>query len=665
MKKQKKTTKASSTKNSERKSTGGAKGGRAAKGNKETGLTMADAFAGLGGFRLAFQALGVACAWACEIDRFAARVYQANFGDDPTDDITASKACDIPDHDILCAGFPCQSHSLQGKRRGMNDPRGVLVYHLVGILLAKRPKAFVFENVENFKHIHGGRPFADLKAQLERLGYTVHYAVLDPRNFGVPQSRRRLFIVGIHHSAGAKGFRFPEGGRPATNLREILEPDKDVPQRFDFSEKYRAYLRRKKDMDRAKGSNHGYTFAERTHFHALLSSSSGTENNVIIRPDGKTWRRPTPLECQRAQGFPDGYDLSSVSVTRRYNLLGNSVAVPVVRAVAERLVAALAGKSPAHAQAAGRARKSNPIKKTTTAIASGAPIQECPANGNGNMPRSPLAWYGAKNRLAPRIVGLFPPHRTYVEPFVGGGSVFFAKPPSRVETVNDMHGDLVNFFRVLRDRRDRGRLIELVEATLWAREEYCDALVARKVGKWTSDVERAWTFLVATRQSRNGVAKHPTDWSRTVGRTANGASSRTSIWRNLPERLAVAGLRLQAAQIECGHWAKILDDYDSKDTLAYLDPPYLHSTRNPRNRNSYDHEMTEVDHARLLLRLKQFKGKVVLSGYASRLYDEILYGWHRIEIETTSSASNRANKKRTRRTEVLWLNYTPPVADAA
>jgi DNA adenine methylase len=137
------------------------------------------------------------------------------------------------------------------------------------------------------------------------------------------------------------------------------------------------------------------------------------------------------------------------------------------------------------------------------------------------------------------------------------------------------------------------------------------------------------------------------------------------MWRNLPERLAVAGLRLQVAQIECGHWAKVLDDYDSADTLAYLDPPYLHSTRNPNNRDSYDHEMTAVDHARLLLRLKQFKGKVVLSGYASSLYDELLSGWHRIEIETTSSASNRANKKHARRTEVLWLNYTPPVADAA
>ena len=662
MRRQKKATKASSGKNGRRRPEGRGKPNRAATGKNWTGLTMADAFAGVGAFRLAFQALGVACAWACEIDRFAARVYQANFGDDPTDDITASKACDIPDHDILCAGFPCQSHSLQGKRRGMNDPRGLLVYHLVRILVAKRPKAFMFENVENFKHIHGGRPFADLKAQLERLGYAVHYAVLDPRNFGVPQSRRRLFIVGIHHSAGAKGFRFPECGPPATNLREILEPDKDVPQRFDFSEKYRAFLRRKKDMDRAKRSNHGYMFAERTHFHALLSSSSGTENNVIIRPDGRTWRRPTPLEYQRAQGFPDGYDLSSVSVTRRYNLLGNSVAVPVVRAVAERLVAAISGESRSRVRSAGRAPNRSRVKKPLTPASERVPRElpnEATAARRRRWPGTARRTGRAENRRT------LPPHHTYVEPFVGGGSVFFAKPPSRVETVNDMHGDLVNFFRVLRDRRDRERLIELVEGTPWSREEFCDALVARKAGKWASDIERAWTFLVATRQSRNGVVKRPADWSRTVGRTGRGASSRTSMWRNLPERLAVAGQRLQAAQIECGHWSKVLDDYDSADTLAYLDPPYLHSTRNPRNRNSYDHEMTEADHARLLLRLKQFKGKVVLSGYASSLYDELLSGWRRIEIETTSSASNRANKKHARRTEVLWLNYAPPVADAA
>ena len=137
------------------------------------------------------------------------------------------------------------------------------------------------------------------------------------------------------------------------------------------------------------------------------------------------------------------------------------------------------------------------------------------------------------------------------------------------------------------------------------------------------------------------------------------------MWMRLPGRLAAAGLRLQAAQIECGSWQAVLDRYESENTLAYCDPPYLHSTRRRQNRNSYDHEMTDVDHARLLLRLREYKGKVVLSGYASSLYDELLSGWRRIEIETTSSASNRANKKHARRTEVLWLNYTPPVADAA
>ncbi len=661
MKKQKKTTKISSTKKSKPKSSGGVNRNRAVKVKQTAGLTIADPFSGGGGMRLAFQAIGVACAWACEINRYAARVYKANFGDDPTGDITAVKANAIPDFDILCAGFPCQSHSLQGKRRGMNDPRGRLIYHILRILRAKQPKACVLENVENFMHIDGGRPFANLKAQLEDLGYEVQHAVLDARNFGCPQSRRRLFIVAILRSVGAKAFRFPEGGPPATNLQDILEPDADVPERFNFSETYRNSLLRAKDMNSAKGSNHGFMFAKRTHFNALLSRESGTEKNVIIRPD-RTWRRPTPLEYKRAMGFPESYDLSSVSIGRQYNLLGNSVAVPVVKAIAERLVAALTGKSTSSAKSTSRVRKSSATKKS---IAAGAPVEECRTNGNGGTTWSPMSWYGAKNKISPKIVSVFPPHRTYVEPFFGGGSVFFAKPPSKVETVNDMNGDLMNFFRILRDRRQRKHLIELLEATPWAREEYCNALAAMKVGKWTSDVERAWTFIVATRQSRNGVAKRPSDWSRTVGRTGNGASSRTSMWRNLPERLAVAGLRLKRAQIECGHWSKILNDFDSEDTLAYLDPPYLHSTRNPSNRNSYDHEMTDVDHAGLLLRLKQFKGKVVLSGYASSLYDELLSGWHRIEIETTSSASNKANKKHAKRTEVLWLNYTPAMANAA
>jgi len=258
MKKQKKTTKVSSTKKSNRKATGGVKRSRAVKVSQAAGLTIADPFSGGGGMRLAFQAVGLACALACEIDRYAARVYQANFGDDPTGDITAVNACDMPDFDILCAGFPCQSHSLQGKRRGMNDPRGRLIYHLLRILSVKQPKAFVFENVVNFQHIEGGRPFANLKAHLERLGYEVHHAVLDARNFGVPQSRRRLFIVGILRTAGVSGFSFPEGKAPAKNLQEILEPDADVSERFDFSETYRNSLLRAKDMNHAKGSNHGF-----------------------------------------------------------------------------------------------------------------------------------------------------------------------------------------------------------------------------------------------------------------------------------------------------------------------------------------------------------------------------------------------------------------------
>ena len=133
----------------------------------------------------------------------------------------------------------------------------------------------------------------------------------------IPQSRRRLFIVGILRSAGAAAFRFPEGGSPATNLQEILEPDGDLPERFDFSDTYRNALLRAKDMNHAKGSNHGYMFANRKHFNALMSRASGTEKNIITRP-GKTWRRPTPLEYQRAQGFPENYDLSSVSVGRQY-----------------------------------------------------------------------------------------------------------------------------------------------------------------------------------------------------------------------------------------------------------------------------------------------------------------------------------------------------------
>lgn len=275
---------------------------------------------------------------------------------------------------------------------------------------------------------------------------------------------------------------------------------------------------------------------------------------------------------------------------------------------------------------------------------------------------SPLSWYGAKAKYAHKIVKLFLPHCTYVEPFFGGGAVFFAKPPSPVEIINDLHSHIVNFFRVLRDKKQRGQLIEQVDGTPWSLEEFNACIDLLNDGRWKNNVERAWAFFVATKQARNGVGRSAADWSYARTESRGDISARTSMWMNLPRRLAVAGLRLKGAQIEHRSALNIIDRYDGDDVLMYLDPPYLLETRCPHTAYKYKHEMSNADHARLLLRLKRARAMIVLSGYSSNLYDEMLADWNRIEIKGYSSASPRVSKHLKKRTEVLWLNYTPPAA---
>ena len=305
-------------------------------------IRFLDLFAGIGGFRLALEALGAVCVWACEINEHAAGVYLDNFGDDPTGDITAVGAPTIHDHDILCAGFPCQSYSGLGKRKGLADPRGRLFYAIVRVLLAKRPAAFILENVPRLLSHDNGRTFARMRRQLTGLGYRMHTAILDARRFGLPQRRRRLFIVGLHARLGGRRFVFPTGGDPALNLRDLLIADDDVPPAYDFTDEQRAKLIERKERHRAGGSGHGYAIAV-DHANTIVSNPNTPWLNVVVRPDGR-WRRLTPRECARLQGFPSTFRIHAAD-PKAYRQLGNSVAVPVVRAVAGRVVATLSGAS--------------------------------------------------------------------------------------------------------------------------------------------------------------------------------------------------------------------------------------------------------------------------------------------------------------------------------
>lgn len=288
---------------------------------------------------------------------------------------------------------------------------------------------------------------------------------------------------------------------------------------------------------------------------------------------------------------------------------------------------------------------------------------------------APFSFFGGKQRLARRIVALMPPHRVYVEPYGGSLAVFFTKEPAALEIVSDADGLLINFFRVLRDPIKGLRLREALELTPYAREEWADARlglkqVARGWDSAADDVELARRWFVLAQQGfagriASGPAKEAPGWRFTANPSHNPAQSYRHAIDRLPDFMA----RLRYAQIEHDDALNILARYDRKQTLAFIDPPYLPDTRRG---GGYGVEMTFDDHARLLdvLTAPTLKSMVILSGYDSALYRERLEGaagWQRLEINVLCSAAGRTrasglqgegsvSRAQQTRTEILWLN---------
>ncbi len=258
---------------------------------------------------------------------------------------------------------------------------------------------------------------------------------------------------------------------------------------------------------------------------------------------------------------------------------------------------------------------------------------------------SPLTYFGSKSRLAARIIAHFPPHHTYVEPFAGSGVCLLSKEPSRVEVFNDINGEVVNLFRVIRNPAQFQRLRAAAEATLYSRSEFELAFRQSK-----DPVERARRFLVRQRQSRTGLGER---WSYCKADSAVKMASAVRRWRAGIDRLPAIHQRLKTVQIEQADWRVILDRYDSDGALFYLDPPYPSSVRIS---GGYDHEMSLRDHRDLVHRVLKLKGKVVLSGYANPIYRPLeIAGWAKRFLDVPAYSSDR----RTRREECLWIS---PVA---
>lgn len=301
-------------------------------------FTFIDLFAGIGGIRLGFEKFKGECVFTSEWDKYSQITYQANFGDEPNGDITKTDVKDIPKHDILLGGFPCQPFSNAGLKQGFDDTRGTLFFDVARIIEHRKPALILLENVKGFVNHDKGRTMKIVKETLEGLGYNVFYKVLNARDFGVPQNRERIYIVGINKKKlGNIGFKFPEPTYKPTKVGDILESK--VDDKYTLSNKlWQGHKRRLKEH-RAKGNGFGYSlFDQNSRYTSTISAryyKDGSE--ILIEQKNKNPRKLTPREAARLQGFPESFKIP-VSDTQAYRQFGNSVAVPVISAIAKEMV---------------------------------------------------------------------------------------------------------------------------------------------------------------------------------------------------------------------------------------------------------------------------------------------------------------------------------------
>ena len=345
-----------------------------------------DLFAGIGGIRLPFQELGGECVFSSEWDKFAQITYAANYGEVPSGDITQIHAAQIPSHDILLGGFPCQAFSQAGLKQGFNDTRGTMFFEIQRILAAKRPKAFLLENVKQLQGHDKGRTLATILAILrgehqgeipddvpmsddarqalsQPLNYWVDVRVLRAADFGIPQNRERIFIVGFDRDyfGGRFGkdslgkdidfsslYHWPTPPKTPTRLGDILEDlsqIKAADDRFTISDKLWDGHQRRKAQHVHKGNGFGYTLydADSAYTNTISARYYKDGSEILIDQSelGRNPRKLTPRECARLQGFPENFVVDAVSQGQIYKQFGNSVCVSVIRAVAQSMTKAM------------------------------------------------------------------------------------------------------------------------------------------------------------------------------------------------------------------------------------------------------------------------------------------------------------------------------------
>ena len=317
-------------------------------------FTFIDLFAGIGGFRIAFENLGGKCVFSSEIDKYSRQTYQANFNDIPEGDITLIPASQIPDHNILTAGFPCQAFSIAGRREGFEDSRGTLFFEIARIIKEKKPKAFFLENVKGLVSHDKGKTISII---LDILRNDLNYFVPKPqiinaKNFGVPQNRERIFIVGFRNDLNINSFDYPTPIHPIPTFISVKE-EKPVSVKYYLSEQYLNTLVAHKQRHKDKGNGFGYEIIEDNDIaNAIVIGGMGKERNLVIdkrledftpvtrikgHVNHECVRRMTPREWARLQGYPDSFKIE-VSDVQAYKQFANSVAIPAIQSTGYKIL---------------------------------------------------------------------------------------------------------------------------------------------------------------------------------------------------------------------------------------------------------------------------------------------------------------------------------------
>ena len=313
---------------------------------KKENFTFIDLFAGIGGLRQAFESSGGKCLFSSEWNKFSQQTYEANFGEVPQGDITKIDEKEIPDHDILVGGFPCQPFSIAGvsaknhlgREHGFKDEtQGTLFFDVCRIIKEKQPSAFLLENVKNLKSHDKGNTFKVIINALEKeLNYDIHYKVIDAGKV-VPQHRERIFIVGFREPLD---FKFPELVDKRPVLGDVLE--ESVDEKYTLKDGTWNALQRHKAKHKAKGNGFGFNLADKKGIAKTLSARYYKDGAEILIDQGKkNPRRLTPRECARIMGFPEKFKIP-VSDNQAYRQFGNAVVVPVVKEIAKAMVKCMA-----------------------------------------------------------------------------------------------------------------------------------------------------------------------------------------------------------------------------------------------------------------------------------------------------------------------------------